>query len=116
MNNLDYIMLGGLILLAAVVVIRIWLWRRQSTEDLSQFAVKKPQTADSGAPGTAEKRSSSYVPPAVAAAEKAAAADEAVAAPAQPKAAAPEITDPMILIKTFSAPTEKRLVAIRWAG
>ncbi|MBU1107448.1 MAG: HEAT repeat domain-containing protein [Candidatus Riflebacteria bacterium] len=120
MNTLDYIMLGGLILLAAVVVIRIWLWRRQSAEDFSQFAVKRPQTVNSATSATAEKRSSSDVPPSVEGAEKAVPASSGQESVFQtrpaPKVSSPEITDPLVLIKTFSAPTEKRLDAIRWAG
>ncbi|OGK09129.1 MAG: hypothetical protein A2W80_13405 [Candidatus Riflebacteria bacterium GWC2_50_8] len=116
MNTLDYIMLGGLILLATVVIVRIWLWRRQSADDLAAFAVKKPQPEVAGIPGASEKRSTSFVPPG---AVNAVASNEPASAPAvQPAARArePEITDPVMLIKTFSAPTEKRLIAIREVG
>lgn len=116
MNTLDYIMLGGLILLAAVVIVRIWLWRRQSADDLAAYAVKKPQPEAAGVTSTSEKRSTSYVPPGAA---SAVAGNEPAPDPAVPQAARarePEITDPVMLIKTFSAPTEKRLVAIREAG
>ncbi|KAF1080089.1 MAG: hypothetical protein GQF41_3556 [Candidatus Rifleibacterium amylolyticum] len=118
MNYLDYIMLGGLILLAAVVVIRIWLWRRQSAEQLANAAIKQPQTAVVRDSTVESKRSTSFTPPP--------ATDETSAAPAEadkqsatrpaPPPVQPEITDPITLIKTFSAPVEKRLVAIKKAG
>jgi HEAT repeat protein len=111
-------MLGGLILLAAVVVIRIWLWRRQSADQVADAAIKQPQTAGVRGP-VAETRSTSFTPSSAetdvagtATPEK----ENAAAVRSEAPPAQPEITDPIILIKTFSAPLEKRLSAIRLAG
>ena len=116
MNNLDYIMLGGLILLAAVVTIRIWLWRRQSTEDFTGHTVKKPQTEEVGVRAPAEKRSTSFEPPGSSGAAANRAAEPSSPPPSAARPGAPDITDPVMLIKTFSAPSEKRLAAIREVG
>ncbi len=119
MNYLDYIMLGGLILLAAVVIIRIWLWRRQAAENFANSTIKQPQTTDIRDSRSAEKRTTSFTPQSV----ETQTAD--TLPPEKPQSARPtpqsaqiqpEITDPVILIKTFSAPVEKRLAAIRKAG
>lgn len=118
MNYLDYIMLGGLILLTAVVIIRIWLWRRQSADDLTGSAIKHPQTAGVRGPQTAQRTSTSFTPPATESSVVASATE--TSQPVRPASQAapvqPEITDPVVLIKTFSAPAEKRLAAIRKAG
>lgn len=118
MNYLDYIMLGGLLLLAAVVVIRIWLWRRQSAVPAANAAIKQPQTAAVREP-VSDDRSSSFSPqPTVANPEDLAAAEKEKPSVARSEArpVQPEITDPITLIKTFSAPVEKRLEAIKKAG
>jgi len=111
-------MLGGLILLAAVVVIRIWLWRRQSADPAATSAIKQPQTAVVREPSSDDHSTSFSPQPTVAASDARTEADKdkPPVARTEVRPAPPEITDPIMLIKTFSAPAEKRLAAIKKAG
>lgn len=113
MNYLDYIMLGGLILLAAVVVVRLWLWRRQGGETYADSVIKEPEISDVRTPVASEKRSTSFAPTSSPEPAQKKPADVPLKSEVSPQ---PEITDPILLIKTFSAPAEKRLEAIKKAG
>lgn len=108
MTNLDYILLGVLILLATIVVVRFWLWRRQSADATVNAAVREPEVSDVREPQTTQIDDNDNASPAL--------PDASDSKTEVLKPEAPEITDPVILIKTFSAPLEKRLAAIRKAG
>ncbi len=142
MTNIDYALIVGVLVLVAVVAVRIFWGRRRKAEQMPAPEIKVPKTStvvDRGAaetapvkpPQTAEvgsasvESAASVAPSAIA--EKPVAEDKADSSeirqsererPAEKKPAPQheEIVDPLVLIKTFSAPVEKRIEAIREAG
>lgn len=137
MTNIDYALIVGVVVLVAVVAVRIFVGRRRKAEQMPAPEIKVPKTATAServAPQFSQPRptrvnEAASVTPADTSAnhEKAVAEEQPTAAePSQSgrerpveKKPAPqyeEITDPLVLIKTFSAPVEKRIEAIREAG
>ncbi len=132
MTNIDYALIVGVLVLVAIVAVRIFVGRRRKAEQMPAPEIKVPKTAatvDQTAQESARLNPvrAAEAEPSAATAEKPIKEDkpatsEATAAsrerPAD-KTPAPqyeEITDPLVLIKTFSAPVEKRIEAIREAG
>ncbi len=141
MTNIDYALIVGVVFLVAVVAVRIFVGRRRKAEQMPAPEIKVPKTASNAArvPENATVKPVDKVE-----AESAAAASVAPTAPAttpekpmakekpasseirpsererpaekKPAPQYEEITDPLALIKTFSAPVEKRIEAIREAG
>ncbi len=108
----DNLLLVGLLVLAIIVVVRLRVGRRKSAEIESaaagQPAVKSVQTVSEK-----EEKPKKSEP----AMEKARPAAEASGSPKKaPEAAKEDIVEPLVLIKTFSAPPEKRLQAIKIAA
>lgn len=127
MTNIDYGLIVGVVLLLLVVAIRIRNGRLKKTEDPSASNIRAPRTVS--APSPAQDRpvanlSDNEVPPSKGADDsesdvprkaKKKAGQAAVAAKV-PAAEKEEIIDPITLIRTFSAPLEKRVAAIREVG
>lgn len=138
MTNLDYALIGVVVVLLAFVVLRIRNSRNRSAEEIATPGVKAPKTIDEQSDHlkTAEQRT-----------DETSAAEEPVnrektrrkkvagsansdnfAAETEADTSADagadddqevdvgEISDPVSLIKTFSAPVKKRIAAIREAG
>ena len=137
MTNIDYALIVGVVVLVAVVAVRIFVGRRRKAEQMPAPEIKVPKTATAS-----ERVAPQFTQPkpirtdeaaAVAPADSSAKHEKSIAEE-QPAAAEPvssvrerpaekkptpqyeEITDPLVLIKTFSAPVEKRIEAIREAG
>ncbi|MDN5279639.1 MAG: hypothetical protein PWR01_3604 [Clostridiales bacterium] len=145
MNTIDIVIAAGFVLLLIIVALRIWLGRRVSIEDHSDIKIKRPQKrgeepqkpvepiqqAHESAPEQPQVFAESAVDdirsqaepvadsqPEIAVAKDSAESPEAPAAQFQTEdtTRSSEEVDPLILIRTFSAPTEKRLDAINIAG
>lgn len=137
MTNIDYALIVGVVVLVAVVAVRIFVGRRRKAEQMPAPEIKVPKTATAGERVVPESNQTKPVKtteteadasaPIVADTEKAAMEEKNVASETRssvrerpvdkkPIPQFEEITDPLILIKTFSAPVEKRIEAIREAG
>lgn len=139
MTNIDYALIVGVVVLVAIVAVRILVGRRRKAEQIPAPEIKVPKTAvtservvSESAPikpvKTAEVDAASTAAVSAATAfnktvaEEKSAAAEASASPRErpvekkPSPQYEEITDPLVLIKTFSAPVEKRIEAIIEAG
>lgn len=125
MTNIDYILIVVVGLLLAVVAIRIWIGRRRQQTDAADFAIKSPRTVAKTA-ASFEKKAPEPAPeideaPVSSPVEDSAPSDTADSGIEEPFAENfPEQDDqdldPLTLIKTFSAPVEKRINAIKAAG
>ncbi len=120
MINVDFALIAGFVILFLIVAFRIVVGRRSKTEDVATPGIRAPRkvsASEEAVSGPAEpptekipeKKMSSVAeePPPVA--KKKVVQD--APAPVQE-----EITDPISLIRTFTAPVEKRVAAIREAG
>jgi len=139
MTNIDYALIVGVVVLVAIVAVRIFVGRRRKAEQIPAPEIKVPKTAVTvdrlaseaapvKSPRTAEVETvAAAAASASATTEKAGTEDKSasseVRAPVRdrpvekkPVPQYDEITDPLVLIKTFSAPVEKRIEAIIEAG
>lgn len=123
MTNLDYILIGVVVLLLAFVIVRIRSSRNSKAEEIAAPGIKVPKTLDeqsdpqkdieagSGDNSTTEDQTKPEKKR-----KKKAAQDDEISEDAEPVITAEELLDPVSLIKTFSAPVKKRIAAIREAG
>lgn len=119
MINVDYALIAGFVILFLIVAFRIVVGRRVKTEDTVTPGIRAPRKvtvsedrvdappADPHVEKVPEKRSESEEPPPVV---------KKKAVQETPAPVHEEITDPISLIRTFTAPVEKRVAAIREAG
>lgn len=123
MTNIDIILISGIALLLGVVALRIWIGRRRQTEGVSNAAIKSPRTVSI----LSETKKAVVPPPAnLPDVPPPAPSSDSVTTQTSPSSAKKNVTksveknieidDPLTLIKTFSAPVEKRINAIREAG
>ena len=121
MTNIDYGLIAGVVLLLLVVAFRVLFGRRPKPEASSVNGIRAPRTVVAAEP---------LRNPGSANSDPVSVADQKIQSPSEDnqttsrkknrqETTAPgteEITDPVTLIKTFSAPLEKRIAAIREVG
>ncbi|MDD3148796.1 MAG: HEAT repeat domain-containing protein [Candidatus Riflebacteria bacterium] len=130
MTNIDYALIVGLVLLLLVVAIRIRNGRIRKTEGSAAPDIRAPRTVatlapeseapdhEPSAPATSnakpaiQEEKKEKEPQVSRKAKKKAGHEPVASLPAQQE----EILDPITLIRTFSAPVEKRVAAIREVG
>lgn len=115
MTNIDYILAVVFALLLLIVVLRIYLGRRKQAEEFSGIIFKKPrmssenteeQSVDNAEPHPPKARSSQET-------DKVNAVSHVNNSDSVPFE---DNDDPITIIQTFSAPREKRIMAIQEAG
>lgn len=131
MTNIDYMLAGGLVLLLLIVVLRIYLGRRKQAEEFSGITFKEPRKSSGKGDKKADSIEPSHSEPAAEIRSAEASYDDhASKNPSHekfqteaedfpqfsPNPYAEDIEDPITIIKTFSAPKAKRIMAIQEAG
>jgi len=126
MTNIDFILAGGLVLLLIIVILRVfYLRKRLPIEDKKEFAVKEPRRSHikenpsehrinepaAREPARDFSRSDSENSAKYSKLEK-----ETPSSKPDESFLFNDSKDPLTIIKTFSAPKEKRLKAIKEAG
>lgn len=131
MTNIDFILAGGLVLLLLIVVLRVFYLRKKTASpENSEFVVKEPRKSAIKEPRSAEVKigaeplkTAEYKKAEVA--ESVSVAEKTFSSFVPPQETQAETfehfggfenTDSLTIIKTFSAPKELRLKAIKEAG
>jgi HEAT repeat protein len=118
MSTVDIFIMVGFVFLLVVVVFRIWMGRRKPLEQLDNEKIRQPGTVKEPVRAeSARKESSESASPEVEKTPTSGQEHATVSPESKPvKKESEEAIDPLVLIKTFSAPLERRIAAMHCAG